>query len=114
MTTGARRGELCALRWNDIDFAPGEETTWIARAIKKSKKKGWVEGPTKTHQQRRVALDPETVLVLGDLRERVKVRAKALGADLAEDAFVFLRLRTAAPSTARPRSHSGTTVWPVG
>jgi integrase len=89
MTTGARRGELCALRWNDIDFAPGEETTWIARAIKKSKKKGWVEGPTKTHQQRRVALDPETVLVLGDLRERAKARAVALGVDLAEDAFVF-------------------------
>jgi integrase len=89
MTTGARRGELCALRWNDIDFAPGEETTWIARAIKKCKKNGWVEGPTKTHQQRRVALDPETVLVLGDLRERAKARAAALGVDLAENAYVF-------------------------
>lgn len=89
MTTGARRGELCALRWNDIDFAPGEETTWIARGIKKSKKSGWVEGPTKTHQQRRVALDPETVLVLGDLRERALARAAALGIELAEDAFVF-------------------------
>ncbi|HEV2783239.1 MAG TPA: tyrosine-type recombinase/integrase [Actinophytocola sp.] len=88
MTTGARRGELCALRWNDIDFAPGEETMWIGRAIKKGKK-GWVEGPTKTHQHRRVALDPETVLILSELLDRVKARAEALGLGLSEDAFVF-------------------------
>jgi integrase/DNA-binding transcriptional regulator YhcF (GntR family) len=92
ITTGARRGELCALRWDDIDFAPGEETLWIGRAIKKGKKgqtTRWVEGPTKTHQQRRVALDPETVLILREVQERAKAAAAALGPELADDAFVF-------------------------
>ena len=63
MTTGARRGELCAIRRSSLNLEPGRETIWLKRAIRRSSN-GWVEGDLKTHQQRRIALDPETVDVL--------------------------------------------------
>lgn len=88
MTTGARRGELCALRWSRIDLTPRRAVMWLRRAINKGVD-GWVEGDLKTHQQRRVALDEETVEVLTEHRERCRARAEELGVELAEDAFVF-------------------------
>lgn len=30
MTTGARRGELCALRWSRIDLTPDRKVMWFA------------------------------------------------------------------------------------
>jgi integrase len=90
MTTGARRHELCALRWTDvlIDEA-GMAVLWIRRGISRNGEGVWTEMDTKTHQQRRVTLDPETVSVLEEHRTRVVNRLQAAGMDLAEDAFVF-------------------------
>lgn len=88
MTTGARRGELCALRWSRLDLTPGRAVMWLRRAISKGVD-GWAEGDLKTHQQRRVALDPETVEVLGEHLARCRARAEELGIVLAADAFVF-------------------------
>ena len=88
MTTGARRGELCALRWSRLDLTPGRAVMWLRRAISKGVD-GWAEGDLKTHQQRRVALDPETVEVLGEHLARCRARAEELGIELAADAFVF-------------------------
>ncbi len=56
MTTGARRGELCAIRWSSVSLEPGRETIWLRGAIRRSPE-GWAEGDLKTHQQRRIALD---------------------------------------------------------
>lgn len=86
MTTGARRGELCALRWSHVDLASGALT--IRRAIAQD---GTFreDKDTKTHQQRRLVLDPETVAVLGEHRERCQERANALGLDLPPESFVF-------------------------
>jgi integrase len=89
MTTGARRGEICALRWSDVDLDPEHGVLWLRRGISRDGSDRWVEGDTKTHQQRRVTLDPETVAVLTEHRERCRARAKALGLPLAEDAFLF-------------------------
>lgn len=88
MTTGARRGELCALRWSRIDLTPGRAVMWLRRAINKGAD-GWAEGDLKTHQQRRVALDPETVEVLTEHQARCRARVEGFGMELAEDAFVF-------------------------
>jgi len=88
MTTGARRGELCALRWTHVDLSPGREVLWLYRALSHGEA-GWIEGELKTHQQRRVALDPATVAVLAEHRERCAARCSALGAQLDNDAFVF-------------------------
>jgi len=36
MTTGARRGELCAIRWSWVALDEGRETVWLQRAVRKS------------------------------------------------------------------------------
>ncbi len=59
--TGARRGELCALRWSDVDLDAGRVR--IARSLTVVEKQIH-EGPTKTHQIRDVALDENGVALL--------------------------------------------------
>ena len=86
MTTGVRRGEVCALRWRDIDL--DGEMIEIRRNYVLHKGIG-VEKETKTHQMRRIALDSETVTVLREHRARVTARLAELGADLAPETFVF-------------------------
>ena len=86
MTTGARRGELCALRWRHVDLTAGVVT--LSRAI--SQDGGHrEEKDTKTHQHRRLTLDPETVVALTEHWERSSARAAAGGVVLGGDAFVF-------------------------
>ena len=86
MTTGARRGELCGLRWSHVDLPNGVLT--IRRSIAQDGLERW-EKDTKTHQQRRVTLDPETVKALTEHWERCQTRCEALGLQLRRDAFVF-------------------------
>jgi integrase len=88
MTTGARRGELCAIRWSSVNLDEGREGIWLRRAIRKADGR-LVEAELKTHQQRRLALDAETVAVLEEHRERSRARAAALDIELNRDAFVF-------------------------
>lgn len=86
MTTGARRGELCALRWRHVDLAAGVLT--LSRAILQDGGHR-EEKDTKTHQHRRLTLDPETVAALAEHWERCSARAAAGDAVLGNDAFVF-------------------------
>jgi integrase len=84
--TGMRRSEIVALRWSDIDLAIG--TVRVERGITVAG--GEIhEGPTKTHQNRRLALDPVAV---NALRERwdymVELSARA-DSPLVEDPFVL-------------------------
>jgi integrase len=89
VTTGARRGELCALRWSDIDLDARE--TVIARSIAPDDRdsKLVIEKATKTHQERRIAIDSGTVESLRAHRRSMLERALAAGASYAPDAFVF-------------------------
>jgi integrase len=91
MTTGIRRGEVCALRWRDIDLEG--EMIEIRRNYVLHRGIG-VEKDTKTHQMRRIALDSETVTVLREHRARVTARLAELGADLAPETFVFAGARS--------------------
>lgn len=87
MTTGVRRGELCGLRFSRIDFDEGVIDL----------RKNWVNGKekdTKTHQNRRIALDTETVVLLMEQRDRVKERVEALGQEFSENLFVFSGTKT--------------------
>jgi integrase len=92
MTTGARRGELCPLRWDQLDMPPAGNsgTMTINTALALNDERRWYE-ETKTHQQRRVALDEETVVVLREHKERALERCHALGVDLINESFVFLQ-----------------------
>lgn len=84
--TGARRSELVALRWNDVDLTTGSVT--IARAMVAGPD-GIVEKDTKTHSSRRVALDASTVETLHRHRLVADERAALCGVTLPADAFVF-------------------------
>ncbi len=59
LSTGARSGELRALRWSDIDFDTGD--LLIERGITRTPQTGWVIGPTKTAHSRRTVWLPEEV-----------------------------------------------------
>jgi integrase len=78
--TGARRGELVALRWGDIDLKAG--TVTIRRALS-TVKGGWVEKPPKNNRTRTVSIGPNMV---GRLRELRRARGLLAGPDW----FVFL------------------------
>ncbi|MGH9918095.1 MAG: tyrosine-type recombinase/integrase, partial [Nitrososphaerales archaeon] len=94
--TGARRGELCALRWSDLDLKSG--TLTVARSVFQTPNKGWAEKPTKTHQVRRVALDDYAKAVLLRYRASVDQLAEELGLTIPADAFMFSR----SPAGAEP------------
>jgi integrase len=86
MTTGARRGELCALRWNRIDFATG--VLDIRTAVAQINTRTW-EKDTKTHQRRRIVADPQTLALLRAYLQHAAQIAASLDVELAKDAFVF-------------------------
>lgn len=89
MRTGVRRGEMCAIRVSSVDLDEGRETIWLRHAVRREPGAGWIEADLKTHQQRRIALDAETVLVLRQQVERRRSRAEALGFDFPADGFLF-------------------------
>lgn len=85
-TSGARRGELCGLRWSDLDFKAGAMT--ISRNVVEGAN-GVVEKDTKTHASRRIALDPDTVAVIESHRKRMADRAAACAVRVSNEAHVF-------------------------
>jgi integrase len=109
MTTGARRGELCALRWRSLTVRHAGEgehdcvehscawTLEIRRSLGCHAGEVW-ESDTKTHQIRKIALDPETVAVLLTHRKQVEREAAALGFVVNDDCFMF----AAAPDGVTP------------
>ncbi|HEV7826182.1 MAG TPA: site-specific integrase, partial [Mycobacteriales bacterium] len=71
MVIGARRGELCGLRWCHVDLPAGVLTVRQSQG-QLAGLRG--EKGTKTHQTRRVALDPETVQLLTEHHGRCAIR----------------------------------------
>ena len=68
VTTGLRRGEICALRWEDFDAK--QETLHVRRTLHKEKGKPLITGDTKTYAgTRKIVLPPSTAQLL---RERKK------------------------------------------
>ncbi|WP_433019931.1 GntR family transcriptional regulator [Kribbella sp. CA-294648] len=91
-TTGNRRGEHCALQWQHFeDPADSAEAAVIDvhQALAKAPGGGWQIKDTKTHQQRRTVLDPETRLMLQERRKRKNAEAQTLGIRLRPTAYVF-------------------------
>jgi hypothetical protein len=86
MTTGARRGELCALRWDDLDL--DRAVLNVRSAIAREGSQTW-EKDTKTHQQRRIALDQTTVGLLRAYRGQCDEFADALDVEIAASGRMF-------------------------
>lgn len=100
--TGARRGEVCALRWSKVDLDAGEML--IDRAVVLDGE-NVVEKDTKSHQARRIALGGPCVAILREHRTQVLERALALGTGLVDDGYLF----SPDPSGERPWRPDGAT-----
>lgn len=86
MVTGMRRAELLALRWSDVDLSAGMLT--IRRNYVRVNRRS-IEKETKTHQMRRISLDPATVEVLTEHRQRYHDTMRQLHLESTEQAFLF-------------------------
>lgn len=85
-STGARRSQMCALQWRDLDLAG--RSILFARGV--------VDGPdgvvlkdTKNGRAYRAAIDDSLVALLTEHRARAEARAEAAGTEIPASGFVF-------------------------
>ncbi len=76
--TGARRGELSALMWSDVDLKLGRVR--IERSLVLAGGE-WVEKGTKTGRGRIISIDPRAVQILKALKERAGDSARVIPLD---------------------------------
>jgi integrase len=100
--TGARRGEVIALQWNDIDL-----TNLILRLDENYVRAsdGMILKDTKTHQMRRVSIDEPTAKLLSEYKTRCARQLSLLGLTLTEETWLF----SAQPDFSKPRDPSAVT-----
>lgn len=85
--TGARRGELLALRWADVDWkAPSVRIRASAGMVGKER----IEGTTKSGRERTVSIDPGTVAALLAHRKRQMQAQAVAGASWVGEGHVFV------------------------
>jgi integrase len=84
--TGARRGELVALRWSDVDLVAGRVR--IARSLTVVAGVAH-EGPTKTHQIRDIALDEAGVGLLRSHWDYMRDLSTRAESTLVKDPFIL-------------------------
>ena len=85
--TGCRRGELCGLRWGDLDFYTN--TLTVTRSIYEVAGGGWETKGTKTHQERRIGLDSLATETFQAQRDWVDDLATQLDLTPESDGFIF-------------------------
>jgi len=86
--TGARRGELLALRWQDVNFLDPQIS--ISRSLHQLKDNSFVYTEPKTAKSRRtIALSPSAILTLKEHKEKQDITRAMLGLPLKDDSLVF-------------------------
>jgi integrase len=104
--TGARRGEVCGLRWGDIDFLG--RSVRIERSVSATRTSGVHVKPTKTGAVRRVSLTAQAVEALRAHYERAQETAAKRRRLVDPADFVF----TNDPDAGRPwRPELATRRW---
>lgn len=99
---GARRGEVVALQWEDIDLATGMvrlDENYVRTAD------GMLLKDTKSHQMRRVSIDAATVELVRQHREACEARLFLLGVPLTDRTWLF----SAKPDMSLPRDPASLT-----
>jgi integrase len=86
VSTGARRSQLGALRWGDVDLERGQ--IGFLRALLDAQG-GPVLRPTKTGRTYRVNLDADSLEILATHHDRAMQRAQQSGVDIDRLSFVF-------------------------
>jgi integrase len=86
---GLRRGELCALRWTDLDLAEG--TLTVNHTIAHAYGQPYLDTPKTAAGQRTIALDRTTVAVLCRQQRRLRLQTQDAGKPWRPDGLVFTR-----------------------
>ncbi|MFN8078904.1 MAG: tyrosine-type recombinase/integrase [Kineosporiaceae bacterium] len=94
-TTGARRGELVALRWSAVNFERAHVDIAHNYVVRDGQRR--LKG-TKTDSERRLSLDELTVQILRDFRAQREASIAPAHLNLDADAFLF----SADPTCASP------------
>jgi integrase len=90
--TGARRGEVTALRWDSIDFDEGTVTldrNLVMGRDETGKAVLLEKDSTKEEEPKRVEVDQATLDILKEVRRRRRELCLAVGMRLAPNAYVF-------------------------
>ncbi len=95
--TGCRRGEVCALKWSDVDLDGDAARVVIRRAVLDLEGQRTVYD-TKTHALRWIRIDAETARMLRAQRDSAKELAEVAGVEFSTDDFVFPR----SPGSSEP------------
>ena len=85
--TGMRRGEVCALRWNDVDLSAG--TVRISQSVVAAKGGAILKSPKTRASIRTVAIDSDTGSILRRLQLAQRSLAMACGLTLEPESFLF-------------------------
>ncbi len=91
--TGGRRGELCGLRWIDVE---GDSIRFRRSLYRAGEERG--EKATKTGRERRISVAGVGMAILEDWRTRCKDAAAAADVELVDDAFIVATF----PDGSRP------------
>ena len=86
MLTGMRRGELCGLKWADVDWS-GRRIT-VRRSIWQVRSTWGTKDP-KTHQVRTLALDDAAVALLMARQFRAEAEAEDAGVALPTEGYIW-------------------------
>jgi integrase len=105
LATGMRRGELCALRWRDVDFDKGE--LQVERSLEQTKAGLRFKAPKTRYGRRRISLP---MYIVGELRSHWRtLQEQRLALGLGKDDSEGLVFRRVDGSPLLP--NSVTTEW---
>ncbi len=110
MITGARRAEVCGLRWPHLFL---DDRCLIVSRTVVNRGRDRREKDTKSHQARRVALDDVTASLLAEHRTRCEERATMCETVLRPDAGCSHSARTAQLHSCLTQSPTGSRAYPT-
>ena len=87
MFTGARKGEICGLKWEHVDLE--NDRVSFCRTLQYVKHKGVVEGPLKNDRSRTVAIPPEITNILKKWKVLQNRQRKYMGSRWNDEGYVF-------------------------
>ena len=86
VATGVRRGELCGLQLRDIDLDRGLIHVAFNYVVRGGQR---VRKDTKTHQDRWLAIDPDTCALIATHLDEIRTELASVGVELRDDAYLF-------------------------
>jgi integrase len=86
VVTGVGRGELCGLQIRDIDLDRGLVHVAFNYVVRGGQH---VRKDTKTHQDRWLAIDPDTCTLIANYLDETRAALAAVGVELRDDAYLF-------------------------